>query len=122
MRATSIMTFKCLSILHWLHIRCLYRSGRAVVLIPHERVRLSPQNVEKQSRKPQNGGTLGYKKDELHFNYDFQVFAYIELVIYKMFVSFRKCLGTDTTRTSPFTTPKQQKSSSDTPKQRHVRL
>ena len=65
--------------------------------------------------KPQNRGKLGCKKIERHFNYDFQVSAYIELSLYKMPVSFRKCLGTDTPLTSPFTIPEQQKSSSETP-------
>ena len=49
------------------------------------------------------------KKDENHFNYDFQVFVYIALVIHDMFASFRKCLGTDTPRTSPFTAPEVSK-------------
>ena len=31
-----------------------------------------------------------------HFNCDFQVFAHIAWVKYKMFVSFKMCLGTDT--------------------------
>ena len=59
-------------------------------------------------------------KDDRHFNYDFQVFVYITLVIYKVFVSFRKYHGTNTPRTSPFTTPERQKSSSETPKWRYA--
>ena len=72
--------------------------------------------------KPRNRGTLGCKKDERHFNNDFQVFEYIELVIHKVFISFRKCLGTDTPWTSQFTTPERQKSRSETPERRNVRL
>ena len=39
-----------------------------------------------------------------------------------MFVSFKKCFGTDTLQTSPFTTTDRQKSSSETSKWRYVRL
>ena len=39
-----------------------------------------------------------------------------------MFVSFRKCLGTDTPRTSPFTTPEHTSASYETLKRRYVRL
>ena len=81
MSATSIMTSKFLHTLHELYVRCLYYSGNTLVPIPHERVRLPPQNAENQPLKPQNRGTLGYKKDECQFNYDSQVFAYIALVI-----------------------------------------
>ena len=95
MSATSIMTSKCFYTLHQLYIRCLYHSGSSLVTIPHEQVRLPPQNTRNPALEPRNGGTLGCKMDVGHFNYDFQVFVYIALVIYKMLVSFRKCLGTD---------------------------
>ena len=62
------------------------------------------------------------KMDERHFNCDFQVFAYIAWVIYKMFISFRKYLGIDTPRTSPFTTPERPTSSSETATRRYVCL
>ena len=65
---------------------------------------------------------LAVKKDERHFNYVFQVFAHITWDIVKRFVSFRKCLDTDTPRTSIFPIPKHQKSCSETATQRYVWL
>ena len=62
MSDTSIMTSKCLYIFHWLYIRCLYHSGSAMVRIPHERVRLPPENAENPALKPRNRGTLVCKK------------------------------------------------------------
>ena len=56
------MTSKCVYTFHWIYIRCLYHLGSALVPIPHERVRLPPQNAENQALKLQNGGTLGCKK------------------------------------------------------------
>ena len=52
-----------------------------------------------------NGDTFGCKKGWASFKFDFQVFAHIPWDELNMFVSFRKCLGTDTPGTSPFTTP-----------------
>ena len=51
----------------------------------------------------QNEGTFGSEKDVVPLNYGSQVFVHITWYIYKMFVSFRNVLGTDTSRTSPFT-------------------
>ena len=55
--------------------------------------------------KSLNGGTFGYEKDEHHFNYVFQLHAHMIWDIWKMPVSFNKCLGTDALRTSPLTSP-----------------
>ena len=76
-----------------------------MALILQEQVSLPPKNTQNLSLKTLNVDILGYKKNERHFNCDFQVFAYIILVMYKMFVLFRKCLGTDTPRKNLFTTP-----------------
>ena len=81
MSATSIMTSKSLHTLYGLYKTSVYHSGSALVLILHEQIRLPPQNAQNLALKPLNGGTFGYKKDERHFNCDFQVFAHIEWVI-----------------------------------------
>ena len=61
-----------------------------------------------QALKPQNRDMFDYKKGcaalqlLLPSVIDFQVFVYIILVMYKIFVSFRKCLGTDYTNLSVY--------------------
>ena len=68
----------------------------------------TPERTKSSSENCYTDLRFAVNKDERHFNYVFQVFVYIALVMYKMFVSFRKCLGTNTSRASPFTTPEHQ--------------
>ena len=75
---------------------------------------VSQENVLHLALIPLNGGAIHCKRNERQFNYDFQVFSNISLVICKMFVSFRKCLGTDTPQIRLFPT-KRFKSCSETP-------
>ena len=81
MSATSIISSKCLYILHWLYVRCFYHSGRALVPIPHEQVRLPPEKAKNPALKPGNKRKLGYKKDKGHLNYVYQMFVHIILII-----------------------------------------
>ena len=83
-------------------------------------------------------GTFGSEMDVGPLNYDFQVIAHItwDVYIYRTFASFRKCLGTDTSRTSlflpprkadtsgtsPFTNPESHKSCSEIPTQMYIWL
>ena len=48
--------------------------------------------------------------------------AHITFHVKKMFISFRKCLGADTPRTSPLTTPERPRSCSETAKHWYVWL
>ena len=60
--------------------------------------------------------------DERHLSFDFQVFVRTTCDTYKIFVSFRKCLGTDTSWTSPLTTPELPKFCSKTAEPRYLHL
>ena len=50
---------------------------------------------------------LGLKTDVRNLNFVFHVFAQITWDVLKMFVSFRICLGSDTPRMSPLSTPER---------------
>ena len=116
------MSSKCFHTSHGIYLRGLYHSGSVLVQIPTNESVYHPRSPKIQLWNPETEVRWAVKKDERPFNYDFKVFVYILLVMYKVFVSFRKCLGTNTPQTSPFTTPDCQKSSSETPKRRYVGL
>ena len=65
---------------------------------------------------------LAINTDERHSNYVSQVFAHIMWDIYKMFVSFKNVLGTNTSRTDHLPGPKEPKSCSEIPMWRYVWL
>ena len=50
---------------------------------------------------------LAVKRDEPHFNFDFQVFAHITWDMYKVFVQSRKCFNTNTPQTRKLITQKE---------------
>ena len=54
--------------------------------------------------QPKSTRFLIIEMDVRPLNYSFQVFGHIAWDTYKMFVSFRNGLGTDTPQMSPFTT------------------
>ena len=74
MSTTSIVTSKCLHMLHGLYTRCLCHSGCALVL--RLQVDLPPKNAQSLALKLLNVGTLGCKKDERHLKCDFRVLAH----------------------------------------------
>ena len=95
---------------------------KGVVLIHHEQVCLPPQNDQNLVLKTLNGGTFDFTRGRVTLKCCLPINFTHHMIYKKMFVSFRKCLGTDTPQTSLFTTPESPKSWSETAKLRYVWL
>ena len=117
----SIMTSKCLHTSHWLHIRCLYHQGSALVPILHEQVRLPPKRRKSSSETSKRTYyTLQYGKSDPSIMTSKYLYTSHWLYIRCLYHSGNALVPILQEQVS--FPPKRPKSSSETPKGRHVRL